>query len=92
MQLFFKLKNIEDLDYHDQSKVITKQVLKTCKFSDKEVKFNRFFTHTLQKSPTKIKDFSIGVYVVIDDNAKEAIYLKLLNPLIYDYFDLLVLV
>ena len=91
MNIFFKLKNIENLEYEDQMKIIKKYVLKYCKFQDNEIVSQRFIRHIQQKNIKVSKDYAVGCYTFNDKITSEQLNTKLQNPVLYEHFDVFVL-
>ena len=92
MKIFFKLKNIENLEYDDQIKIIKKYIAKYCKFQEDEVLTIRFVRHTQQKNVSNINEYALGCYFMSEKVSSDAINTRLENPTLYEYFDVFTLI
>ena len=91
MKIFFKLKNIDNLEYEDQVKIIKKYVLKYCKFQDGEIADANFIRHILQKNIRISKDYAVGCYLLSEITTRDQVDERLENPFLYEHFDIFVL-
>jgi len=77
MRLYFKMRDIENVDIEEQKKFIHRYVTDYCHFENCGVEVESFIEHTIEDSLFRSRSFVVGSYLVKEDADFERIQLKM---------------
>jgi hypothetical protein len=86
MRLYFKIRDIENLDLSAQKAFIKRYVEDVCHLERCGVEIETFIEHYVESAPLKSRNFIVGSYQVRQDADFPRIELKMKLFNVHDYF------